>query len=344
MQSNFYRDILDSLSDGVYFVDTQRRISYWNRAAERLTGYGAEEVVGKTCAENFLRHVDEHGRQLCLTGCPLTLTMSDGRSREATVYMHHKEGHRMPVHIRATPMRDARGRIVGAVETFQRTGRDADVFRKMEELRQEVLSDGLTGIANRRYADIAMDRLDSIMRDGSLQLGAIFVDLDHFKQINDTWGHGVGDRVLIMVAKTLESSLRPADVACRWGGEEFVVLVPNTSREKLGILARRLRMLVEQSFIVHGEERISVTASMGLALSRPGEPARCVVDRADNEAYFSKRSGRNCISMEGACLSMKQPETSLDETSQPETPADESPADETLAEETPLDHAQQPEA
>lgn len=302
MEAAFYKNLLDALSDGIYFVDTDRRVTFWNKAAERLTGFAAEEIVGRSCSENLLRHVDEHGRQLCRIGCPLTLTMSDGVGREALVYLHHKQGHRVPVRVKASPMRDDQGVIVGAVEVFSPAVKDADALKEMEELRQEVLTDGLTGIANRRYADIAMERLDSVMRDSQSRLGVMFIDLDRFKQVNDTWGHAVGDRVLGMVARTLEASLRPMDVLCRWGGEEFVVLVPNSSVEGLSALARRMQMLLSQSWVEHEGNRVEVTASFGLALSGSGETASQVVERADREVYLSKRSGRDCISMDGVCL------------------------------------------
>jgi diguanylate cyclase (GGDEF)-like protein len=121
------------------------------------------------------------------------------------------------------------------------------------------------------------------------------VDLDHFKRVNDTWGHHVGDLVLRMTAKTLTASLRPLDVVCRWGGEEFLILIPNIESEGLAVLAGRIRMLLENSWIDHEGERISVTGSFGGAISEKGESAESVVDRADKQVYLSKGSGRNCI-------------------------------------------------
>lgn len=89
--------LLDSLLDGVYFVDNSRCITFWNRAAERITGYSKSEAVGTYCSNNLLRHIDCDGRQLCLEGCPLAATIRDGKTREASVYLHHALGHRVPV-------------------------------------------------------------------------------------------------------------------------------------------------------------------------------------------------------------------------------------------------------
>ena len=92
--------LLDSLFDGVYFVDLDRRITYWNAGAERISGYLRSEVVGSCCADNLLRHIDTEGHKLCQDGCPLAATMRDGKTRESSVYLHHKFGHRVPVLVR----------------------------------------------------------------------------------------------------------------------------------------------------------------------------------------------------------------------------------------------------
>lgn len=295
MAPAFYKNLLNSITDGVYFVGRDRCITYWNKAAERLSGFTAEEVMGKSCADNILRHVDEEGRSLCLTGCPLADTLESGRSHEANVYMHHKFGHRVPVCVRSSPMYDDDGVIVGAVEVFRDISKDVNILQEMEKLRREALTDRLTGIGNRRYAELTMERLDETMRGSKVPFGILIADIDHFKRVNDTWGHHVGDMALAMVAQTLSGAMRPLDAACRWGGEEFVLLVSNTTAESLAAMARRLRMLVEKSWFEHEGERIGVTASFGCALSTPGEDAASVLRRADAMLYSCKDEGRNCV-------------------------------------------------
>ena len=110
MDKEFYQDLLDQISDGVYFVTRDRRITYWNGGAERITGFGAEEVLGHSCSEGMLRHIDDTGRQLCLRGCPLAAVMTDGKRREVQVYLHHKDGHRVPVTVRGSALRNPAGR------------------------------------------------------------------------------------------------------------------------------------------------------------------------------------------------------------------------------------------
>jgi len=117
---NFYRKILDNLYDGVYFVDPERRITYWNKGAERISGFSAVQVKGKCCAENILVHVDDLGNELCKGDCPLAQTLKDGQTREADVYLHHADGHRIPVKIRVAPIIE-NGKVAGATEVSATT-------------------------------------------------------------------------------------------------------------------------------------------------------------------------------------------------------------------------------
>ena len=296
-----YEEILDAISDGVYFVDLDRVITRWNKAAERISGYSAQEVIGKRCADGLLRHVDECGNDLCLNGCPLAATIEDNLPREAQLFMHHKLGYRVPVFVRSCPIHDERGGgLIGVAEIFFERKNKKDILNELEILRKEVFHDPLTGAGNRRVANITFEQMHARLIDSSVPYGVIFVDIDFFKDVNDKWGHLIGDLLLQMVAKTLGSGLRPMDILCRWGGEEFIVLVPNTNHEALGIIAERLRVLVEKSWITHEGEEIRLTVSFGGAVSKVGEPPESVIDRADKQLYISKNSGRNCVHIDEA--------------------------------------------
>lgn len=281
---------MDCLVEGVYFVDLERKITYWNKSAERISGYAAQEVVGKGCADNLLRHVDSQGTHLCLAGCPLAATMNDGLVREAEVFLHHKYGHRVPITVRTTAMRDKDGGTIGAVEIFSLNIAQTNVLKELETLRNQAFTDQLTGIANRRFAEMTLCTLESSLVQHEMLFGALFVDIDHFKIVNDTWGHHVGDQVLRMVGQTLTQGLRTLDAACRWGGEEFLLLVPNADEVTLRGLAERLRLLVENSWIDQNGQQLLVTASFGGAISQSGESATDVIDRADKALYRSNES------------------------------------------------------
>ncbi|HKK33740.1 MAG TPA: diguanylate cyclase [Desulfomicrobiaceae bacterium] len=292
----FYKTLLENLYDGVYYVDLEQRITFWNAAAERITGFSAAEVVGKKCSNNILRHVNAQGTELCVHGCPLHGTLEDGKDREIEVYLHHKKGFRVPVSVRITPIRDSAGQIIGAVEIFTDQSRRSEIIRELEVLKQEVYLDGLTAIGNRKFATMNLQTRMFEFKTMDIPFGVLFFDIDRFKSVNDTYGHDVGDEVLKMVAQSAANGVRKLDALCRWGGEEFLAIIPNVSQAKLMKIAERVRVLVEQSWIAAPDSpELGVTVSIGATLARPDDSIESVVKRADQLMYASKQSGRNRV-------------------------------------------------
>lgn len=295
-------EILDQINDGVYLVDPDRRITYWNHGAERITGYSRESVVGHFCMANILQHVNSAGETLCMGACPLAKTLKDGQIRETEVYLHHQAGHRLPVAVRVMPVIED-GRVIGAAEIFTEDISLASAMVKIEELQREAMLDPLTGIGNRRMAQIRLDRAQKEWEEHNIPLAALLMDVDHFKRVNDTYGHDYGDKVLRMVARSLSSGLRSYDFISRWGGEEFLALLVNVDEAGLKETAERLRMLVEHSHIFLDENDrdsnhvLKVTISIGGVLAVKGESLETLANRADQKLYISKANGRNRVTI-----------------------------------------------
>jgi diguanylate cyclase (GGDEF)-like protein/PAS domain S-box-containing protein len=298
LTNEFCETILGNLYDGVYFVDRDKKILYWNRGAEKITGFSAEEVIGKRCWNDVLRHVDAQGNNLCEGGCPVLKTISNGNIWEAEVYLHHKDGHRVPVVTRAVPIANSRGKIIGAVEIFSDNSSETALAQQVKELQEIAFLDPLTHLANRRYIEINIqDRLSELSRYG-WPFGIILADVDKFKSINDTYGHDVGDQVLKMVAKTLPVCLRLFDIVGRWGGDEFVAIVINVRKKYLYDIAQRFLSLIRSSVIPVGRETLRVTVSIGATRARQTDSVFSVLKRADSLMYKSKASGGDCISVD----------------------------------------------
>ncbi len=295
------RDIqrmLDALKEGAYFVDRERRITYWNKAAERLTGFRSQEVVGHRCSEDILVHVGCQGKNLCREGCPLLATMEDTFPREAEVFFHHRRGHRVPVSVRTTPLEDDEGNVVGGIELFAEITPEENLREKMAELERRSLLDHLTRVPNRSYLDLELAALFTLWKKSGVPFGVLFFDIDHFKRFNDNHGHDIGDMLLETTAKTLVSAVRPFDVIGRWGGEEFIGLFPNVEKETLAPIGERLRSAVEATWIEADGQRLSVTVSIGGTSSVEGDSsAAALVKRADTMMYRSKQDGRNRVTV-----------------------------------------------
>lgn len=165
-----------------------------------------------------------------------------------------------------------------------------------EEIYQLSIVDHLTGLHNRRSFDDAFEREFSRARRYERHLALLMMDLDHFKRINDDWGHPVGDVVLAQVAETLRSSVRQEETLARFGGEEFALVLPETDLLAAHQLAEALRLRVERRRFVISGERLAVTLSIGCAaLSAEDKSVRTLLQRADEKLYAAKRAGRNRV-------------------------------------------------
>jgi diguanylate cyclase (GGDEF)-like protein/PAS domain S-box-containing protein len=291
----FHQDLCDNLSDGVYFVDTERQITYWNRGAEGLTGFSREEAIGRHCYNNFLMHVDEKGCALCFGGCPLAATLADGSPREGEVSLRHRRGHRVPVSVRVSPVRDSSGTIIGAVEVFRDISVQKDLERRASELETIAYQDPLTGLSNRRHIELKMHQALQEVEEFGRRAGLLLLDVDFFKRVNDRFGHACGDAVLKAVADTLLHSLRPGDSVGRWGGEEFLFLAMDVTIDSLKGIGERARTLIAACSVPVEAERVQITVSIGASLLKKGESVESALKKADELLYVGKCQGGNKV-------------------------------------------------
>jgi diguanylate cyclase (GGDEF)-like protein/PAS domain S-box-containing protein len=290
---DFYKALLDQMSDGVYFVDRDRRILYWNEGAFRLTGYASRELIGRQCQDDILCHVDDTGKHLCYEGCPLSACISDGCGHETRVFLRHKEGRRVPVIVRTQPLLDTDGSIVGGIEIFSDDSVQEDARRRINEMERMAFLDHLTQLPNRRFTEIALQTALSEYRIHGNPFGLLSIDLDGFKKINDSFGHAMGDIVLRETAKTLIASMRPTDIVGRWGGDEFVAIVRSANEELVKALKVRCASLIRQTSVpLPDGRRVNAGASVGATLVCSEDTCAAILSRADELMYLAKSAER----------------------------------------------------
>ena len=295
-----YHTVLESVFDGVYLVDIDRKITFWNKGAEEITGYSKEDVMDRRCSQDLLIHVDESGQSQCDKNCPLMNAFLTGGKSEREIFLKHKEGYRVPVTIKVQPILSEDGTVIGAIEVFRDDSSRNSLLNKLKEMEvmaEKALYDPLTELFNRRYISADIERRLDEMKRYNWCFGILFIDIDHFKEVNDTRGHDVGDKVLKMVAGTLQRNARPFDIIGRWGGEEFIGVIVNVDRKNLEEIAERLRSLIESSGFVRDGGTIRVTVSVGAVLAEKGDSVDSVIKRADMLMYKSKKEGRNRVSL-----------------------------------------------
>ena len=274
-------------------VDCNRRITYWNKAAERITGYYKNEMEGSFCSNNILQHIDEREIPLCREQCLLHQTLSDGQVREGNLYLHHKQGHRVLVSIQVFPLRDRLGQITGAAELFT----DQVEYHKNQSINYQILLNRLMGLENHRFGEMILQSRLYELQTFNVPFGVLFIDVDRFQTINDTYGLEIGDQVLHIAGKTLLNLTRQTDTALRWGGDEFLLVLPHLTIFLLQEIAERIRAIVSQSFLVHCHQKISVTVSIGATMAVVGDSVDSLISRAVQEMRHSKDMGRNKVSV-----------------------------------------------
>ncbi|MGI9024236.1 MAG: GGDEF domain-containing protein [Burkholderiaceae bacterium] len=173
--------------------------------------------------------------------------------------------------------------------------------QELVRLREDVLTDPLTALVNRRGFDVALDGLRAAVEQGNPSFSIVMIDIDHFKRVNDSHGHLVGDRVIQQVAGITKSCTRGGDTVVRYGGEEFAVLLPATSIQGARVVAENIRVAVQRAVMrpLRADSSIGpVTVSLGIGTFRAGEHVEHCTQRADLALYAAKQKGRNCIALE----------------------------------------------
>lgn len=290
-------EFMSNLYEGVYIVDTKRKIVFWNYGSEIITGYKASEVINSHCYQNILNHVDKSGKRLCFEGCPLQETLKTGKTNENDIFLEHKSGYRVPVSVKTFPLYDSEQNVVAAVEVFTDNSFRKSQYEENIELKKIMQVDELTGVYNRKFLEFQLNSSINEAKEFSNTFGILFIDIDHFKSINDTYGHNIGDGVLQVIANTIRLNLRPEDIIGRWGGEEFIAVIKTNSIDVLKEIAERIRQLVENSSYKNNNLSIHVTISLGGTIFDGKDSLKALIEKADKNMYISKHSGRNKITI-----------------------------------------------
>jgi PAS domain S-box-containing protein/diguanylate cyclase (GGDEF)-like protein len=264
-----FRALIDQLDAGIYIVDRDRRILYWNGGAERITGYLAHEVAGQLCHGDLLMHCDSEGAVLCGSSCPVKNVMQDSKPRECVVFLRHRQGHRLPVHVRARSIYDSHGQVVGAVEVFEEAL--APARKTIGELKAFGCLDELTGAASRHYGEMRIRQAVQALDEFGIPFGWMRIGLDSTELLEQRFGHGLIDAAMKMIHHTVDVNLGSLDVLTRWSKAEFRVEVHYSSRLELADTAEKLVTLVRVSALDWWGDRLRLTVSVGAGTAERGD-------------------------------------------------------------------------
>ena len=303
--SPLYEFIVDRVNVGIFVLDEHMQVVLWNRFMEIHSGHKADSVIGQHLFELFpelpRRRLERKIKNVFLLKnfaftsweqMPYLFRFPHNRPVTGGIDCMRQDCTMLPVKNSTGSVQYVCCMLCDVTETsiYQTMLHEA-----MSKLQEASDRDGLTGIFNRRFIEHSLSSaMDRAQRYGE-QLSLIMTDIDHFKRVNDQYGHLAGDETIRSVCRVLATSLRTSDLLGRYGGEEFMVIVPQTDGMGAIMLAERLRRAVERTPVVYNDLTLRVTISLGITeLQKDTKNYEQMIHEADKALYLSKVSGRNC--------------------------------------------------
>lgn len=291
-QTLFQQKLLDNMHDGVVFVDSQLRIFLWNQGAERLTGIAGMAVYQRTWLPSLVKLRNERNEIVAQRNCPVAKALQTGIQSLQRMFIAGRNDVETPVDLHAIPVVGRDGTSYGVTLMLHDVSSETSLEEKCESLHSQATQDPLTQVANRAEFDRVHALFLQTHTESNLPCSLIICDIDHFKQVNDTYGHQAGDEAIKHFAKLLKSMSHHGDLVARYGGEEFVLLCADCNNAVALARAEQIRRaLGELPMPLMGNKRI--TASFGVTENQPGDTPATMLRRADRALLEAKSTGRN---------------------------------------------------
>ncbi|MCY2992756.1 MAG: GGDEF domain-containing protein, partial [Planctomycetota bacterium] len=290
----FHEQLLDSMRASVIFVDRGLTILKWSRECEALTGLVASSVEGIRWDPGLIQLRDENYSLIPTENCPVINTIQRGSGQHLRLVVTNAQGEKVSVDAQVAPVCGADGCITGATLLMFDASSQVDLERQVECLYEKASQDGLTKIANRAELDRQHEALVRTHHERETSYSMIICDLDHFKHVNDTYGHQTGDEALVTFAALLKRFCRAGDLVARYGGEEFVLLCANCDNATATVRAEAVReaWAAKPQPMLNGK---CLTCSFGVTELQAGDTAETMLRRADRALLQAKDSGRNTV-------------------------------------------------
>ncbi len=296
-KGDFIHQLLDYTTDGCALLDHDKKIIFWNKAAEDLTGFKKEEMLGRSCQAEPALYTDYAGQSLCGENCMCEKVIKGKTPQVVEVFIQNKAGYRVPVRLKALPMLNPDGQPVGVAQVFTSTSPAITIPLRVPELEKMQLLDLDTGIPNRLCMEMYLKNKISEFQKYNIPFGLIFADIDNYNKVQERFGRFNGAKLIRMIARTLQKNIRYLDMVARWDNEEFLICLLNIDENRLDIVANKLRLLVAESYITIETGLLNATISMGATLVQRFDTVESLVKRAEQLMLHSKWLGRNRVSL-----------------------------------------------
>ena len=278
--TEIFRSILEDLPTGVCVIDLQKRIVLWSDGAERITGRPRYEVIGHCCIGEPMLHCDQPGCEWCKEDCPFARAMKTSHEAEGLGFLHHKAGHQVPVHVRAVPVHDEHGSIVGAAAIFEDRLTEIGSDRREDGRQFPGCVDAVTEVASHAMMQSHLRESLATFAEVHVPFGILCMRLEGLDHFRASFGPEAASSLLRMVARTLESAVWRTDFVGRWSDDQFLIILNGCRDDALRSVRERLhRMLFGEGIEWWGEKR-SLPLLMGQATAQPDDTVESLVERA----------------------------------------------------------------
>lgn len=301
----FQERLLDTMSDGVVFVDSELKVLRWNAAAERLTGIPADGIVDTVWSPGLVRMRDERGRLLEVRDCPALQSLQTGVQTLRRYSLMNRRNERVTLDLMVFPVLGENGSPRGAGLVLHDASSQMSLEKRIESLHERASRDQLTKAANRaEFNRVLPEFIETHLKEGR-PCTMMMCDIDHFKKINDTYGHQAGDDALVLFSSVLLRHARTGDLVARYGGEEFVLLCADCDNAAATRRAEEIRRRVSETQMISLNNKC-LTASFGVTEIQGGDTPETFLNRADRALLQAKEAGRNMVVQLGTGIGAEQ--------------------------------------
>ncbi len=277
--SEICRSILESLPTGLCVVDVQKKIALWSDGAERITGHLRHDIVGHSCISETLLHCDQPGCEFCKEDCPVARAIKTSHPAEAIGFLHHKTGYEIPVRIRAVPVRNQHGSIIGAVEAFEELQQTGTPIHRDDRLKLPGCIDEVTNVASHSLMLSHLRRSLATFVEVQVPFSVLCLRLEGLPRFRSSLGPEAASSLLRVVARSLESTLWTTDLIGRWNDDQFLVILTGCREEALPAVRERVRRMLSGDGIEWWGERRSLPVAVGEASAQPGDTFEALMQR-----------------------------------------------------------------
>ncbi len=296
-QGELYHLILENLPVGVYMVDREGKIRFWNAGVERITGYLRQDVLGHRCQDRFLQHTDAENNPMEGSSIPLLETMREGRPVVTRASLRNKGGHFLSVRLRTVPLRDERGSIQGAVEILEELASSSRLDRRQNKLAAFGCIDGLTGLLNQSRIRAQIQAQLALYAEHPVPFCMLCFAIDGLEKLRERYGQAAVDAALRVVGQTLENGLRPTDFIGHWQENEFIAIMLECIDSDVTTVGQRLQKMVQHAAISWWGDMLRVTVSAGATPAHDHDSVESIVGRAEEALKKSSQAGTGRIAL-----------------------------------------------